>query len=112
MTPGLGEVPVLGLAFNQRSTDQRRDAVLILVTPSRTTSFASAPWVRSEHVQQLIGLWDKVVDPSTNAGSVVQRLSGMRLFSRMRSGDVPMAWPAPQQQSGQFALSILSPDRP
>jgi len=108
MTPFLGDVPVLGLAFNQRTTDQRRDAVLILVTPSRTTRFQSAPWARSENVQQLVELWDKVIDPTTNAGNVVQRMSKMRLFSRMKANDIPMAWPSPQLQSGQFAHAILN----
>ncbi|MDT7838185.1 hypothetical protein [Aquabacterium sp. OR-4] len=111
-TPLLGDAPVLGLAFNQRSTDQRRDAVLILVTPSRTTSFQSASWVRSDKLQQLIALWEKVVDPATNAGSVVQRLSQMRLFSRMQAGDVGLAWPAPQQQPQQFAGAILGAEQP
>lgn len=111
-TPLLGDVPVLGLAFNQHNKDQRRDAVLILVTPSRTTSFQSASWARSENLQQLVNLWEKVVDPATNAGNVVQRLSGMRLFSRMQANDVPMAWPAPQQQSHQFAGAILNAEQP
>lgn len=112
--PVLGDLPLLGLGFNQRTTDQRRDAVLILVTPSRSTRIQGATWARSDSVQQLVNLWEQVVDPATNAGNVVQRLSRMRLFSRMQAGDIAMAWPAPQQppQLQQVAQAILGADPP
>lgn len=75
----LGDIPVLGLAFNQHNTDQRRGAVLILVTPSRTTSLQSGSWARGEEVQQLVDLWQKVVDPATNAGNVARKRHAWRV---------------------------------
>jgi len=109
-TPLIGDLPLIGRAFNQRTTAKRRDAVLILVTPSRPTEFASQPWARSSAVQQLVDLWDKVVDPSTNAASVTASLARARLFSRMQKGDVALAWPAVDRDAGSLGLQILNLD--
>jgi tetratricopeptide (TPR) repeat protein len=107
-TPLLGDLPVVGRAFNQRTTDQRRDAVLILVTPSRPTLFASQPWARSASVAQLIALWGEVIDPATHAGNVTARLGKMRLFSRMQPGDTPLAWPTGTADLRELGAAILN----
>lgn len=87
--PGLGDVPVIGSAFNQRSTTERQDAVLILLTPSRPVTFDSKPWMRPDGVERLVQLWDKVVDPTTNGAHAAERLSHARIFRRMQPGDIP-----------------------
>jgi type II secretory pathway component GspD/PulD (secretin) len=109
-TPIVGDLPVVGRLFNQRTTDRRRDAVLILVTPSRPAQFASQPWARSEAVQRMIDLWDKVVDPSTNASSVTANLSKSRMFSRMQKGDAPLAWPSGAEDLASLGKEILNID--
>lgn len=87
--PGLGDVPGIGSAFNERSTTERKDAVLILLTPSKPVTFDSQPWMRPEGVKRLISLWGDVIDPSTNGQFAVQRLSHARVFRRMQPGDIP-----------------------
>ena len=107
-TPIIGDLPLVGMMFNQKTTDKRRSSVLILVTPSRPALFASQPWARSESVQQMIDLWDKVIDPSTNASNVTASLSKGRLFSRMQKGDAPLAWPSGMADFGALGKAILN----
>jgi Tfp pilus assembly protein PilF len=107
-TPIIGDLPLIGRAFNQRTKDQRRGAVLILVTPSRPAQFTSRPWARGESVQRMIDLWDKVVDPSTNASSVTASLSKIRMFSRMQKGDAPLAWPSGTEDLESLGKAILN----
>lgn len=107
-TPILGDLPLIGRAFNQRTTDQRRDSVMILVTPSRPTQFASEPWARREAVQKMIDMWSRVIDPATNAGSVTARLSRTRMFSRMQQGDASMAFPSGSQDLKALVKAILN----
>lgn len=106
--PGVGEVPVLGSLFNERSTTERRDAVLVFVTPSPPLSFSSKPWMRAETVQKLVGLWDTVVDPSTNGTDVVGRLSKVRMFSRMQPGDAPLDWGPASDQTQRAIADLLN----
>lgn len=107
-TPILGDLPLIGRAFNQRTTDQRRDSVMILVTPSRPTQFASEPWARREAVQKMIDMWSKVIDPATNAGSVTARLSRTRTYSRMQQGDASMAFPSGAEDLKSLVKAILN----
>lgn len=87
--PGLGDVPALGSAFNERSTTERKDAVLVLVTPSRPAAFKSDPWMRPEGVERLVSLWGDIVDPTTNGQAALQRLNRVKFFRRGQPGDVP-----------------------
>jgi Flp pilus assembly secretin CpaC len=90
--PGLGDIPVAGLAFNQRSKLERRDAALVLLTPSRLTSLPSGPWARPAAVERLLKLWTTVIDPGSNANHVAARLESTRLFQRAAPGDAPLVW--------------------
>lgn len=87
--PGLGDVPALGSAFNERSTTERKDAVLVLVTPSRPAAFKSEPWMRPEGVERLVSLWGDIVDPTTNGRAAIERLNRVKFFRRGQPGDVP-----------------------
>lgn len=91
-TPGLGDLPLLGVAFNERSRLERRDAALVLLTPSPVTRMPSQPWLRSASVEKLIRLWSDVIDPASNATDVVTRLSRSYLFKRAHAGDAPLLW--------------------
>jgi Flp pilus assembly protein TadD len=90
--PGLGDVPVAGLAFNERSKLERRDAALVLLTPSRLTALPSQPWARPAAVERLLQLWTTVIDPGSNATDVATRLENTWLFQRAAPGDAPLAW--------------------
>ncbi len=108
-TPGLGDVPVLGIAFNERSRLERRDAALVLLTPSPVTRLPSGPWLRAAAVDKLIRLWSDVVDPASNATDVVARLSRSHLFKRAHSGDAPLLW---QDGGGLRSFESLLLSRP
>lgn len=103
--PGLGDVPALGSAFNERSTTERKDAVLVLVTPSRPATFKSEPWMRPEGVERLVSLWGDIVDPTTNGQAALQRLSRVRFFRRGQPGDVPSG--SSYQSDTQAAMKAL-----
>lgn len=91
-TPGLGDTPIVGMAFNARSKFERRDAALVLLTPSRVTTLPSGPWARGPAVERLIKLWGDVVDPASNGNDVAARLSRSRIFTRAHPGDSPLSW--------------------
>jgi tetratricopeptide (TPR) repeat protein len=108
-TPVIGDVPVVGSLFNERQKASRRDAVLILVTPSRPAALPGRPWARSEAVERLTRLWTEIIDPSSNGVDTAARLRRMRMFTRMSPGDSPLAWPDPGKISSQLLGQLLVP---
>lgn len=56
----------------------------------------------------MIDLWDKVIDPSTNAASVTANLEKSRLFSRMQKGDAQLAWPSGTEDLASLGKAILN----
>ncbi|MEO9132831.1 MAG: hypothetical protein ABI240_16725 [Sphingomonas sp.] len=108
-TPLLGELPVIGNAFNERNKVQRRDAVMVLVTPSRTTALPGRAWARAESVDRLAKFWTQIVDPLTNAAASQERLRHMRLFSRMVKGDVAVPFSNPNRAAGEMLDALLVP---
>jgi tetratricopeptide (TPR) repeat protein len=108
-TPLIGDLPLVGNAFNERNKVQRRDAVMVLVTPSRTTSLPGRPWARAEAVDRLAKFWTQVVDPSTNAAASQARLGHMRLFSRMARSDVAVPFSDPNRAAGEMLGDLLVP---
>lgn len=108
-TPLLGELPIVGNAFNERNKTQRRDAVMVLVTPSRTTALPGRPWARAESVERLAKFWTQVVDPLTDAAASQARLRHMRLFSRMAKGDVAVPFSDPNRAAGEMIGDLLIP---
>ncbi|MFA6117043.1 MAG: tetratricopeptide repeat protein [Sphingomonas sp.] len=107
--PVLGDIPLAGSLFNERAMTSRRDAVLILVTPSRPTALPGRPWARADSVERLARLWTEIVDPSSNGTDAAARLGRMRMFTRMAPGDAPLAWPSPGKLSGQLLGELLAP---
>ena len=108
-TPVLGDAPVIGSLFNERQKASRRDAVLILVTPSRPAALPGRPWARPDAVERLAKLWTEIVDPSSNGVDTAARLRRMRMFTRMSPGDSPLAWPDAGKMSGQLLGQLLAP---
>ncbi|MDB5471058.1 MAG: hypothetical protein JWR84_2618 [Caulobacter sp.] len=107
--PVLGKAPLLGSLFNERQKTSRRDSVLILVTPSLTTSLPGRPWNRPAAVARLADLWTQVIDPSSNGVDVAARLKKARLFSRMAPGDSPLSWPDARGDAGEMLGDLLVP---
>ena len=92
-TPVLGDVPLVGNLFNERNVTQRRDSVLVLVTPQRPIALPGRAWARSDQVERLAALWTDVVDPMSNAEAARKRLEHMPFFTRMTRADVAMPMP-------------------
>ncbi|MEC7118700.1 MAG: secretion protein, partial [Pseudomonadota bacterium] len=110
-TPFLGSVPILRTFFNERNVTERRDSVLVLVTPSRPVTLAGQPWARAEHVRRLTEFWTTVVDPASNAALVQQRLSKMQLFTRMTKPDVKLPFLQSKNLATPSMLAELLPAR-
>lgn len=108
-TPILGDLPVVGNLFHERARTQRRDAVIVLVTPARATGIAARPFARGEHAARLTRLWTQVVDPASNAAATTARLERSRFFTRMTRGDVTMPFPDAVHAAGEMLNDILLP---
>ena len=108
-TPLLGDLPVIGNAFNERTRIERRDSVIVLVTPSVPVSLTGRAYARSEHVDMLTRLWTEVIDPSSDAAATEKALRRNRAFSRMTRNDVQMAFPAPREAAGEALGELMLP---
>lgn len=108
-TPGIGHAPVVGSLFNRRSTTNRRDAVLILVTPAPAQAMDAQPWSRPDAVQRLVGLWDTVVAPGSDLTTITAQLSHSRLFKRGRAGDATLDWPNLPRDESEILGDLLLP---
>ena len=108
-TPVLGDVPLVGNLFNQRNLNQRRDSVIILVTPSLPAALPGRAFARREHAARLAQLWTTLIDPKSDAAATQARLSRMRLFTRMTRGDVTMPFPDAGQAAGDMLRDLLMP---
>lgn len=92
-TPGAGDVPLLRTLFKERTLDTRRDAALVLVTPSRPERVTGRAFFRPDAVERLGELWVDVIDPASNAEFVADQFAGSRSFSRMAKSDASRPWP-------------------
>ncbi|ESQ78365.1 hypothetical protein [Asticcacaulis sp. YBE204] len=108
-TPFLGDAPVIGSAFNRRTTNDRRDAVLVLVTPAPAQAFDSQPWARPPEVTRLIGLWETTVAPGSDLGAITGNLSRSRLFTRARKSDAQLSWPSLPHDQGEIFKDLILP---
>ncbi|MBW8880588.1 MAG: tetratricopeptide repeat protein [Asticcacaulis sp.] len=108
-TPGLGHAPVVGSLFNRRSTTNRRDAVLILVTPAPAQAIDAQTWARPEAVERLISLWSTVVAPGSDMNTVTAKLGQSRLFKRGRANDATLEWPNLPRDEGEILGDLLLP---
>ena len=107
-TPILGDLPIIGNLFSERAKTQRRDSVIVLVTPAQPMALAGLPFARAEHAARLATLWSQVIDPGSNADVARARLSRIRMFTRMAATDVTMPFPdaaeAAREMLGQLIL--------
>ena len=108
-TPVIGNAPIVGSLFNRRVTTDKRDAVLILVTPSAVTSFDARPWARPADVERLISLWHTVVAPGSDAATITAQLEHARLFTRGKRDDARLTWPSLPRDQGEIIKDLLIP---
>lgn len=108
-TPVLGDLPVVGNLFSERNKTQRRDAVIVLVTPSRPMGLVGRSLVRGDHAERLTKLWTQVVDPMSDATATAMRLSRMHMFTRMTRGDVSLPFPDAATAAGEMLGELLLP---
>ncbi|ESQ75290.1 tetratricopeptide repeat protein [Asticcacaulis sp. AC402] len=108
-TPLLGDVPMVGSAFNRRITTDKRDAVLVLVTPSPSMAFAGPQWARPAQIEQLIGQWSTVIAPGSDLGQITGKLARGRLFTRARKDDARLTWPDLPNDQGEILKDLLLP---
>ncbi len=107
----LGDLPVVGNAFNERNKLQRRDAVLVLVTPSPTTTVQGRPWARPEAVERLTKFWTQVIDPQSDAKVAEAQLAHGRAFTRMSKTDVAPPFYDPSRAVSEVISELLAPQR-
>jgi len=109
-TPGLGDVPLIGLAFSERNRTKRNDAVMVLVTPAPPARLPGAQFVRPANVKALADLWTQVIDPMSNASAVAGQLTRMVRFTRMARSDVALAFPDAKSLTDEVILALGTTD--
>ncbi len=73
--PGIGDLPVVNLLFNERSKSQSRDAAIVLVTPRLAgTLDTGVGEFRAATLNRLLSVWKELVDPLANLDAVTDRL--------------------------------------
>lgn len=78
--PGLGEVPLLGDFFSNTHHEKVKTSVLFLLTPVPAINFYSQQ--NTEKTSALTqGYYNKLVKPSTNMNTILDRLTRVRLYS-------------------------------
>ncbi|BEV11531.1 secretion protein [Asticcacaulis sp. DW145] len=108
-TPVIGDAPLIGSGFNRRVTNNRRDAVLVLVTPSPARAIESRSWSRQVDVERLIKLWGTTIAPGSDLEAITENLSHSRLFGRARQADAPLTWPNLPHDQGEILKALILP---
>jgi pilus assembly protein CpaC len=87
--PGLGRIPGANLLFAESSALDRRESLLILVTPQLSLSVATSDQGRPSSVatQALLGVWQQIVDPRSSVEAIAGRIGAARFFRRAQTGD-------------------------
>jgi Tfp pilus assembly protein PilF len=86
-TPFLGDIPGVELLFKNRSQLNRKRSAIILVTPSLPVTLARTV-DRNTAVDQIVQLWDTLIEPRMGAKPLTERMKAMRLFTRAAADDV------------------------
>jgi tetratricopeptide (TPR) repeat protein len=73
--PGLGDIPVVDLAFNNRVQTTRQDAALVLVTPRIAGMINTGTReFRGETLSRVLDLWNTLVEPTGGLDAVLGTL--------------------------------------
>ncbi|HEU4781617.1 MAG TPA: hypothetical protein VFS58_17185 [Steroidobacteraceae bacterium] len=87
-TAGLGDIPGVSTFFKESSKAHRQETLLILISPVRATSFATSATQAPAAVDALVRTWKTQIDPHSNLGAIVERLSGVSTRRRGARGDL------------------------
>lgn len=87
--PLLGSIPIINTFTRQRTSVNREEALLILLTPQRATPvLLPEARPRSAAVQRLLGYWSDTAGPNSNLDLILDRLKRMRLFRNAEPADL------------------------
>lgn len=88
--PVLGSIPGPNLLFSQSSKKQRRESLLVLITPTLPALIetSSSGALRPSELESLLKFWKEVVEPQSSIEAITRRLSGSRFFKGAESGDL------------------------
>jgi len=88
-TPGLGDVPLIDLAFNARTRITRQDAALVLVTPRIPGMLDTGTGeFRGDTLQRLLGLWKSFVEPTGGMDATIRTIEAKTRYFRPLVGDL------------------------
>ena len=88
--PILGRIPGPNLLTSQNSKANRRESLLILLTPTRPAAIQTSldGSIRPSELENLLKFWKEVVDPNASVDAITKRLSASRFFSSGEAGDI------------------------
>jgi tetratricopeptide (TPR) repeat protein len=87
-TPGLGDIPGVSAFFKDTSKAHRQETLLILITPVPASAYTAPLGAVSLPVDALVQAWKSQIDPHSNLGAIVQRLTGKNPGRRGARGDL------------------------
>lgn len=84
-TPVLGDIPLVDTFFNARTSTERRDVALVLVTPRFAGSVETdTREFRGDTLNKLLSIWKDLIDPAANMhaiiGTIEKRNRNSKLF--------------------------------
>ena len=93
-TPVVGDVPGVNTFFNARSSTERRDVALVLLTPRLAGSVETdTREFRGETLNRLLSLWKNVIDPLSDMDSIIGLAGSKDKRSKLfepKTGDLRM----------------------
>ncbi|MDX2346114.1 MAG: hypothetical protein QNK11_04505 [Legionella sp.] len=81
-TPGIGDLPLLRLAFGRKELFRQNVSLLILITPREPVAFESNKRVPDEQIAELYNYITKLIEPSTNFKVISKALSKLPLYTQ------------------------------
>lgn len=87
-TPGLGDIPGVSAFFKDTSKAHRQETLLILITPVPASTYSASLGTTALPVDALVQAWKSQIDPHSNLGAIVQRLTGKSSGRRGARGDL------------------------
>jgi tetratricopeptide (TPR) repeat protein len=80
-TPGIGDLPLLRLAFAHRATLSQNVSLLVLITPHEYVGFKNNARVPDKQVASLYRLVKKYIEPTSNYSVIARELAKLPIYS-------------------------------
>ncbi len=81
-TPGLGDLPLLRLAFGRKALFKQNVSLLILITPHEYVAFQNNRRVPDEQVESVYKLMKNLVEPSSNYTIIAKEFAKLPIYSQ------------------------------